>query len=175
MYKNNKRIILIGKAGSGKDYFRDYLKDSARLDVSYTTRPPRKGEVDGYTYNYITEEEFLAKKEKGFFLEAVNFNGWWYGTSNENWKNKNLFIMTPSGTLHVPKEDRESCTFVYFDIPLNIRRERLSKRSDSDSVDRRIKADEIDFKDLKDFNVRVTKPEFNCASLFETLINYVHI
>lgn len=171
----HKRIVLVGKAGSGKDYFRDYLSQVETLDVSYTTRPARDGEKDGYTYNYITEEEFLEKKANGFFLEAVNFNGWWYGTSNSNWNSKRVFIMTPSGTTHIPEKDIKDCILVYFDIPLDTRRERLSKRSDADSVDRRITADEKDFAGFDRFNIRVTNPLFNAGQLHSVILNYASI
>jgi len=86
----NMRIILVGKAGSGKDYFRDWLNAVEPLDVSYTTRPPRDGEVDGYTYHYITKDKFLAMEHNDAFLESVAFNGWKYGTSKFNWENKTV-------------------------------------------------------------------------------------
>jgi len=166
------KILIIGKAASGKDYFRDWLSKVEELDVSYTTRPPRDGEVDGYTYHYITEEDFLNMKKMDGFLEAVNFNGWWYGTSQANWDTKAVFIMTPSGLTHIPEEYRKDCVYVYFDIPIDVRRERLSKRSDFDSVERRITADESDFTDFKDFDIRVTNPMFDVQDLYTTIISY---
>lgn len=169
------RIILIGKAGSGKDYFRDFLKDREELDVSYTTRPPREGELKGYTYHFLDKNTFLAMKENDGFLEAVQFNGWYYGTSKHNWDTKTVFIMTPSGTKCIPKEDRANCIFVYFDIPEDIRRERLSKRSDADSVDRRIAADEEDFKDFRDYDIRVTNPKFDVRKLITTILYYYYV
>lgn len=168
-----KRIILVGAGASGKDYFRNYLNNlEEKLDVSYTTRPSRKGEVVGYTYNYISEEDFLDLRASGFFLEAVEFNGWHYGTSLANWSSKSVFIMTPSGTKHIPASDRKNCIFVYFDMPINIRKKRLAKRSDADSADRRIKADEEDFKDFKDFDIRVTNPFYDAEQLYKTIMEY---
>jgi guanylate kinase len=42
------RIILAGKAASGKDYLRDMLiKEGLKPDVSATTRPMRVGEATG--------------------------------------------------------------------------------------------------------------------------------
>jgi guanylate kinase len=169
------RIILVGKAGSGKDYFRDWLNAVEPLDVSYTTRPPRDGEVDGYTYHYITKDEFLTMEHNDAFLEAVEFNGWKYGTSRFNWENKTVFIMTPSGTKCIPKEDRAQCVFVYFDIPIDVRRKRLAKRSDADSVERRLEADEKDFADFKDFNIRVTNPFFDPERLYTTINSFYYV
>lgn len=169
------RLILVGKAGSGKDYFRDYLKGIELLDVSYTTRPPRDGEVDGYTYNFVDKNYFLAMKENDGFQEAVEFNGWYYGTSRHNWDTKTIFIMTPSGTKHIPKEDRSQCIFVYFDIPIEVRRGRLAKRSDADSVERRLEADEKDFAEFKDFDIRVTNPTFDPERLLTTIYSLYHV
>ena len=46
--KLNKRIILVGKAGAGKDYFKDFLiEKDYKPSVSYTTRSKRDGEVEG--------------------------------------------------------------------------------------------------------------------------------
>lgn len=166
------RIILIGKAGSGKDYFRDFLSKLESLDVSYTTRPSRVGEIPGYTYNYISKKDFLELEKSNFFLESVDFNGWHYGTSQSNWDEKTVFIMTPTGTHCIPKKDRNNCIFVYFDIPIDIRRKRLGQRSDFDSVERRIEADERDFKDFKDFNIRVTNPVFDAEALYTTILSF---
>jgi guanylate kinase len=173
--KMEKRIILVSKAGGGKDFFRDYLSQFEKLDISYTTRPTRTGEKEGYTYNYISEFDFISKNNKNYFLESVNFNGWWYGTSVSNWSTKNIFIMTPSGLMTVPEEDLKNCIIIYLDIPIEVRRERLSKRSDADSVDRRILADEKDFLDFNLFDIRITNPLFNPDLLYKTILSYEKI
>ena len=44
----NKRIIIVGPAAAGKDHLKKKFKERGfELDVSYTTREPREGEVDG--------------------------------------------------------------------------------------------------------------------------------
>lgn len=169
------RIILVGKAGSGKDFFRDWLSQVEPLDVSYTTRPPREGEIPGYTYNYIEPDDFIRMEYGDAFLESVEFNQWKYGTSMHNWLTKTVFIMTPSGLKCIPDEDRRSCIIVYFDIPIEIRKDRLAKRSDADSVERRIKADEEDFSNYTNFDIRVTDPMFNTEALYTTILAYSKI
>lgn len=162
MLRNRKRIVLVGKAGAGKDYFRDFLfLEGFNVDVSYTTRPPRDGEKSGYTYNYVSTEEF----NKVEMYEGVEFNGWKYGTSMDSWVKNQVFVVTPSGLSQYTKEDRKNSLVIYFDIEEIIRRRRLEKRSDCDSVERRIKSDEIDFKDFTDFNIHVKDPLFNCEEL----------
>ena len=49
--RNHKRIILVGKAASGKDHLRKKFESRGfKYAVTYTTRPPREGEIDGKDY-----------------------------------------------------------------------------------------------------------------------------
>jgi guanylate kinase len=157
----SKRIILVGKAASGKDHARQLLQSRGmKYGVSYTTRPPRTGEVEGKDYFFLSVEEFEKKIEKGEFYEHVTFNGWYYGTTVEQMKNDDVFIMTPYGISKLKPEDRKNSFIIFFDIPYEIRKERLAQRSDADTVDRRLEADENDFREFSDFDIRITNPNF---------------
>jgi guanylate kinase len=48
--------------------------------ASYTTRPPRKGEVDGQDYHFVTPERFREMVGQGAFLEWAEVHGHFYGT-----------------------------------------------------------------------------------------------
>ncbi|MGY8768254.1 MAG: guanylate kinase [Pirellulales bacterium] len=81
-----KLVILSGPAGSGKSTVVRQLLDKypgrLELSVSATTRKPRSGEVDGVAYHFLTEAQFLQKREAGEFLESFEVFGLgnWYGT-----------------------------------------------------------------------------------------------
>jgi guanylate kinase len=49
--------------------------------VTYTTRPPRPGEINGCDYHFISPEEFAVLRQAGEFLESATVHGHWYGTS----------------------------------------------------------------------------------------------
>ena len=51
------------------------------LSVSYTTRPPRPGEIDGAHYHFVDEPGFAARRDRGEFLEHAHVHGNWYATS----------------------------------------------------------------------------------------------
>ncbi|NMH15569.1 guanylate kinase [Tepidiphilus sp. B18-69] len=51
------------------------------LSISYTTRPPRPGEIDGRDYRFIGREEFLRLRDRGELLEWAEVHGNYYGTS----------------------------------------------------------------------------------------------
>jgi guanylate kinase len=156
-----KRIIIVGKGGSGKDYLKDkFIKHGFTRSISFTTRPKRENEIDTLDYHFIEEEVFLRMIELNCFQEYDNFNGWYYGTDNITWESNNIFIKTPKGVSKISKEDRKTCFIIYLDIPENIIFERISKRKDADSAQRRIEADRIDFDNFTDFDLRITNPDF---------------
>ncbi len=50
------------------------------LSVSDTTRPARRGEVNGVDYGFISREVFLGKRDRGEYLESADVYGNLYGT-----------------------------------------------------------------------------------------------
>lgn len=52
-----------------------------RLSVSYTTRAPRSGEINGRDYHFVSAEDFQARQAAGEFLESALVHGNHYGTS----------------------------------------------------------------------------------------------
>ena len=88
-----KRIIIVGPAASGKDFLKQRLGEkSLKLDVSYTTRHPREGEVHGKDYNFISEKMFFD--EGTDFYEYVKFGDYYYGVINKPITHSNdTFIM----------------------------------------------------------------------------------
>ena len=77
-------LMVVAPSGAGKSSLVNALlqKDpDIGLSVSFTTRAPRPGEVNGREYNFLTEQEFLKRKDAGDFLEWANVHGNYYGTS----------------------------------------------------------------------------------------------
>lgn len=157
----DKRVVIIGKAGSGKNHAVGLLREAGYLiDVGFTTRPKRKGEVSGEDYYFVTESQF---DNVDYFFKAT-FNGWNYGISLMSWISNDVFILPPKA---IEEVDRKTCTIIYLDIPLEIRKQRLSLRNDADQVIRRIEADEEDFKEFAEFDKRVTNENFTLKDLID--------
>lgn len=77
-------FILSAPAGTGKTTLAKMLSDEfpvVAISISYTTRKPREGEIDGQHYYFISKSEFLARIASGDFLEYVELYGDYYGTS----------------------------------------------------------------------------------------------
>lgn len=163
MNRNRSRIVLVGKAASGKDYLRRKLASRGFVyGISYTSRPPRPNEIDGIDYHFLTREKFEELVADEYFYEHVEFNGWLYGTANHQWHGGcDVFIMTPHGISKIRPEDRSSTFIAFVDIPIEVRRERLAQRNDTnDQTERRLAADERDFAGFEDFDIRITDPHF---------------
>lgn len=77
-------IVISGPSGVGKDTVLRRLFQLApdlKYSVSFTTRPPRPGEVDGQSYSFVTEDAFRRLIEQREFLEWAKVYDHYYGTS----------------------------------------------------------------------------------------------
>jgi len=164
-----KRIILVGHAASGKDHARKVLETQGlSYGVPYTTREPRIGEKSGVDYYFITKQHFAELSKVDYWYESFKFNGWSYGTPSHQFigESANVFIMTPHGVSLIKPSDRKDSLVIFFCMPEDIRKDRLSIRNDStDTIDRRLAADELDFSKYTDWDVQITDPNFNLVEL----------
>ena len=76
-------IVLSSPSGTGKSTLAKMLIEkynNIKLSVSATTRPPREGELDGFHYYFMSQEEFDKKVANDEFLEYAGVYGKSYGT-----------------------------------------------------------------------------------------------
>jgi guanylate kinase len=77
-------FAVVAPSGAGKTTLVNALLErerNIRLSISYTTRAPRKGEVDGREYHFVSREKFEQMIAAGDFLEYADVYGNYYGTS----------------------------------------------------------------------------------------------
>lgn len=157
-------LILCGKMAAGKDSAqKELIKMGMESVVSYTTRPPRPGEVDGIAYHFITKEEFLEKEKQGFFAETTSYNvasgyTWYYGSAVKDLTDDKVIILNPEGLRKIKKIKSLKPISFYINADKTIIMERAKKRGDNtDEVLRRLIADDFDFADINsyiDFSIR---------------------
>src|SRR6202166_4639876 len=76
-------LVLSSPSGAGKTTLSRMLLKADRgveLSVSVTTRPKRRGEIDGRDYHFIDRARFDAMVKKGELLEWAEVFGHRYGT-----------------------------------------------------------------------------------------------
>lgn len=140
-------IILVGESGSGKSTIERILEEKYgyKRTISYTTRPPRKDEKDGVDYYFITEDEFVDKFHNKFFVETGAYNGWFYGTTREQYTDNTVCVLTPHGLRQIMKNIKDESiakNSFYIKVP---RRDRLIKMLErGDNIDETIRRSQSD-------------------------------
>ena len=114
-------LVISGPSGAGKGtLYGKLLRDDPTMtfSVSYATRSPRPGEVDGRDYYFVDEEEFQRMVAEDGFLEYAAVHGHHYGTPRQpvmealaNGQNVMLDI-DPQGALQV-MERMPGCVSVF--------------------------------------------------------------
>ena len=175
-----EKLILLGKSGSGKDFLmRKLVEKKLRGCLKMTTRPQRKHEIQWVTYEFVADWTFKEKIDNDEFLvyqtfevtpEGKNPETWYYGITKEEFEKSQVFIMTPGEFENITPEVRKDCFVVYLDIDRSIRESRILGRQDkNDSVTRRLDSDEIDFQNFKDYDLRITDPEFEAEDVYDLM------
>lgn len=77
-------IVVSAPSGAGKTSLcREIRKLVANVgySVSYTTRDPRPGELEGQAYHFVSESVFQLMVDRGEFAEWARVHGHLYGTA----------------------------------------------------------------------------------------------
>ena len=119
-------IVIVGESASGKSSIANYIMKTYHYNkiITYTTRAPREIEKDGVDYYFIQKPHFETLKEKGFFAETAEYNGWMYGSAKKDYTDNTVVVLTPKGLRSLRSNGVENIYSVYIDVP---RRDRLIK------------------------------------------------
>lgn len=156
-------FIICGKSASGKDTLsQELISRGYKRVVTYTTRPPRDGEVDGETYHFITNAQFQEMLKNHEFAEYnvfhTEFGDWYYGSAIKDYVDEpdRFIILTPSGIREVKEELEFMPHVIYLFANLSAIQRRLKLRGDNpDEAKRRIEADISDFKGFEQETDRI--------------------
>jgi guanylate kinase len=80
-------FIISAPSGAGKTTLVRRVMDhlpGLRFSVSYTTRPPRRGEREGVDYHFVSKDAFMEMVHQDQFLEWAEVLGYYYGTARVN-------------------------------------------------------------------------------------------
>jgi len=126
-------IVVSAPSGTGKSSICRRLLQACpgiKFSVSYTTRAPRPGEVNGTDYFFVSRAEFQRRIKQGEFTEWTEKFGNLYGTSRKNMQefllqgNDVLLDIEPRGAKKI-KQNFRGGIFVFVLPPS---REELLKR-----------------------------------------------
>lgn len=167
-------IVISGPSGAGKGTickrFMEKNEDVV-LSVSATTRSPRKGEVDGVNYHFMTKEQFKDKIESDDFLEYAEVYDNFYGTPKSNVNEllesgKDVILeIDIQGALKV-KENAEEGVFVFILPPsMEELKQRIIKRGSEteESLMKRFKSAYKEINFVSKYNYAVVNDEVETA------------
>jgi len=167
-------LMVVAPSGAGKSSLVNALlqKDpNIGLSVSFTTRAPRPGEVNGREYNFLSEQEFIKRKEAGDFLEWANVHGNYYGTSKswiesqmQNGKDVILEIDW-QGARQVQRLIPEAIWIFILPPSIQTLEERLRKRAQDDeaTIQKRVAAAKDELAHAAEANYLVVNDNFDQA------------
>ena len=132
----NVLLVLSGPSGVGKGTIAKLLIErnpNLSLSISCTTRKPRRGEVHGEAYFFLTKEEFEEKINQDGFLEYSNHFDNFYGTPksfvfDKLKQNDVLLEIDVNGGLNVKKAFKDAVLVMILPPSLSDVKDRLVKR-----------------------------------------------
>ncbi|MDG1326677.1 MAG: guanylate kinase [Opitutales bacterium] len=185
---NSIALVISGPAGVGKTTLCERLLSDLETELSrvitVTTRLPRKGEIEGKDYLFISKLEFEELILADAFIEYAQIHANYYGSLKKTFldlfkKDQNVLLNIDVQGVSSLKKIENSYTFLknrivsVFIMPksLNELRERLKSRDldTFDEIERRLTtaADEIKHNQIFDYTIESSTKDEDYKRLLE--------
>ena len=167
-------FVISAPSGAGKTSLVHALLNinpQIDLSVSYTTRQPRAGEVDGTDYHFVTRETFLGMAQRGEFMESAEVYGNLYGTSQrwiaqENAKDRDILLEIDwQGAAQVRKLFPQCVSIFILPPSIAALEQRLKGRGKDDAsvIEKRMAAAREDVSHVAEFDYVIINDNLNEA------------
>ena len=184
MSNAGKLVVVSGPSGVGKGtVVREALalRPSLRLSLSWTTRMPRPGEVNGEHYTFVSRNEFRTLVDSGAMLEYAEFAGNLYGTPRAEVSRRLadgatvLLEIDTQGARQIKRAVPSALTVFLRPPSMFELASRLRSRGteDVETVDRRLRAAETELALADEFDTQIINTEVRpCAQQLLEFIDY---
>jgi guanylate kinase len=167
-------FVVSAPSGAGKTTLCKALTDSLENlthSISYTTRKPRPGEIDGRDYYFATEERFRNMVRAGDFAEWAQVHSNLYGTSRrvlDDMRTERIDVILDIDTQGAKqiKEKYHEAVFIFIMPPsLEILEERLRNRKSDheEEIKKRMRRARDEIKDYAMYDYIIVNRDFERA------------
>lgn len=167
--------VIAAPSGAGKTSLIRALMarcPNLALSVSDTTRPARRGEVDGEHYHFVDVETFRRGIAENRYLEHAEVFGNLYGTSRRHVQDlwgagqDVLLEIDVQGAAQVRRHFPDTCTIFILPPSMTTLARRLKKRGldEPDVMHRRLSEAQREIRACGDFDWLVVNDEFEQAA-----------
>jgi guanylate kinase len=174
--KRKKGLLFVVSApsGAGKTSLCRAITDSLEdltHSISYATRKPRPGEIDGRDYYFVSQERFREMIQAGDFAEWAEVHSNLYGTSRrvlDDMISKGLDVILDIDTQGAKqiKAKYDTAVFIFIMPPsLDILEERLRNRKSDheDEIRKRMQRSREEIRDYAMYDYIIINRDFDRA------------
>jgi len=174
--KRKKGLLFVVSAPSGAGKTSLCRAITASLEnlthsISYATRKPRSGEIDGRDYYFVSQERFQEMIQAGDFAEWAEVHSNFYGTSRrvlDDMILKGLDVILDIDTQGAKqiKAKYDSAVFIFIMPPsLDILEERLRNRKSDheDEIRKRMQRSREEIRDYAMYDYIIVNRDFDRA------------
>lgn len=176
-------FVISGPSGVGKGTLvaaaQSALPDLA-FSVSATTRSPRKGEVDGIDYHFVSDDEFDQCINEGQMLEWAEVHGRRYGTYVSEVRRaldrgQDLILeIDPQGNEQVKRLVPEAYSIFIAPPSFEELRSRIERRAADgpESIEQRLSAAQVELDQQDSYNVVIVNDDLDDS--IQTLVQIIN-
>jgi guanylate kinase len=172
--KHGLLFVVSAPSGAGKTSLCRAITESLEKlshSVSYATREPRSGEIDGRDYYFVSRERFQEMIQAGDFAEWAEVHGNLYGTSRRLLdvmlsKGRDMILDIDTQGAKQVRAKYESAVFIFIMPPsLDILEERLRNRKSDreDEIQRRMQRSREEIREYALYDYLIVNRDFDRA------------
>jgi len=173
--KKGKLFVITAPSGTGKTAIIDIIRKKVEgigYSVSYTTRPPRRGEVNGVHYCFVAREDFEKMIEAHEFVEWAIVYDHLYGTPVSSVEStlssgRDLLLDLDIQGAQEIKKQFPAATLIFILPPsLKILHGRLKRRSAQDDTNIALRMEKAveEIRKCRDYHFLIVNDDLNQAA-----------
>tara|TARA_B100000965_G_scaffold93612_1_gene76408 strand:+ start:144 stop:785 length:642 start_codon:yes stop_codon:yes gene_type:complete len=181
-------IVVSSPSGAGKtSVCRRILEnnDSIQISISATTRKPRKNEVDGIDYNFISREDFQNRIKNNEFLEYAEVFDNFYGSLIKDvekitkFKKDVLFDIDWQGTQQLYQSKPSNLVSIFIlppskdEIENRLRQRKVESGDDESIIDKRMSKFKDEISHWVEYDYVVINK--NLETCVDEILNIIHV